>query len=132
MKELNYRRQWLLLLLLLFSSTTTCSFLLNAQRRAKRMTAPTHHPFSPPPYSSSSSSSGVPAAISGVGGGNAGEVERPLVMAMSKRSKRRLMARSRSSQWTRAGNGPTVDYLVVVDFEATCERGDKTYAHDHN
>ena len=51
-------------------------------------------------------------------------------MAMSKRSKRRLMARSRSSQWTRAGNGPTVDYLVVVDFEATCERGDKTYAHE--
>ena len=58
------------------------------------------------------------------------EVERPLAMSLSKRSKRRLLARTRSSAYTRAGNGPVVEYLVVVDFEATCERGQQTYEHE--
>jgi len=49
-------------------------------------------------------------------------IEKPLAMMLSKRAKRRLSATQRSKAHACPGT-LSADYLVVVDFECTCERG---------
>jgi len=51
-------------------------------------------------------------------------------MMMSKRSKRRLNAKQRSSARVSKASSLASDYLVVVDFEATCEKNAPDYEHE--
>jgi inhibitor of KinA sporulation pathway (predicted exonuclease) len=57
-------------------------------------------------------------------------VEKPLALMLSKRAKRRLSATQRAK--AHACPGPlSAAYIVVVDFECTCERGvGSHYAHE--